>query len=178
MWKGLNIKLQQFVTIFCWNIYHQTCRCLFCLFTFWKEKKCNPVLIHDCLFFLIHDRHREYICIIRIQLYWRYPVRTFMPLAVVKQKLRYRGSFAPSLFPPPPPPPHTHTHPKRRFKKPTRNRVTNMIIDKANLEILKVFCVQTLLRQYAPCEHNSIDEVWYSSQGLIKTLQNNQVNKL
>ena len=43
LWKGLNIKLQQFVTIFCWNIYHQTCRCLFCLFTFWEEKKCNPV---------------------------------------------------------------------------------------------------------------------------------------
>ena len=46
-----------------------------------------------------------------------------------------------------------------------------MIIDKANLERLKVFCVQTLLRQYAPCEHNIIDEVWYSSQGLMKTLQ-------
>ena len=41
--KGFNIKLQQFVTIFCWNIYHQTCKCLFCLFTFWVEKKCNPV---------------------------------------------------------------------------------------------------------------------------------------
>ena len=41
--KGFNIKLQQFVTNFCWNIYHQTCRCLFCLFTFWEEKKCNPV---------------------------------------------------------------------------------------------------------------------------------------
>ena len=34
LWKGLNIKLQQFVTIVCWNIYHQTCRYLFCLFTF------------------------------------------------------------------------------------------------------------------------------------------------
>ena len=74
----------------------------------------------------------------------------------------------PYLFLPPPHP--THTHPKRRFKKLTRNRVTNMIIDKAKLEGLKVFCVQTLLRQYAPCERNSIDEVWYSSQGLIKTL--------
>ena len=41
--KGFNIKLQQFVTIFCWNIYHQICRCLFCSFTFWEEKKCNPV---------------------------------------------------------------------------------------------------------------------------------------
>ena len=90
LWKGLNIKLQQFVTIFCWNIYDQTCRFLFCLFTFWEENKCSAiqVLIHDCLFFLIHDCHWEYICIIRTKLYWRYPVQSFMPLAVVKQKLR------------------------------------------------------------------------------------------
>ena len=76
LWRGLNIKLQQFVTIFCWNIYDQTCRCLFCLFTFWEEKTCNRFLIHDSLFFLIHDRHREYICIIRTQLHWRYPVQS------------------------------------------------------------------------------------------------------
>ena len=33
-----------------------------------------------------------------------------------------------------------------------------MVMDKANLERLKVFCVQTLFRQYAPCEYNSIDD--------------------
>ena len=33
-----------------------------------------------------------------------------------------------------------------------------MVIDKVNLERLKVFCVQTLLRQYVPCEHSSIDD--------------------
>ena len=32
-----------------------------------------------------------------------------------------------------------------------------MTIDKANLERLKAFCVLTLLRQYAPCKHNSDD---------------------
>ena len=45
----------------------------------------------------------------------------------------------------------------------------------ANLD--KIFRVQTLLRQYAPCEHNSVDEVRYSSQGLIKTVQHTQMNK-
>ena len=105
--KGFNIKLQQFVTIFCWNIYHQTCRCLFCLC-----KKCNPV---------------------------------FNPWV----SLLFNPSLSQGIY-----------------------------LHHLNLERLKVFCVQTLLRQYAPCEHNSIDEVWYSSQGLIKTLQNNQVNKL
>ena len=63
--------------------------------------------------------------------------------------------------------------PKRRFKKPTWNRVKNVIIDDANLERLNVFHVQTLLRQYEPCEHNNIDNVRYSSQGLIKTVQKN-----
>ena len=81
-----------------------------------KKRSATRFLIHDCLFFLIHDRHREYICIIRIQLYWRYPVRSFRPPAVVKQKLRYRSSSAPSLFLPPPP--HTNTHtPKKEVQK-------------------------------------------------------------
>ena len=40
----------------------------------------------------------------------------------------------------------------------------------------KIFSVQTLLRQYAPCEQNSIDEVWFSGEGLIKTVQRTQVN--
>ena len=79
--KGFNIKLLQFfVETFTTrhvDVYS------FCLLS---EKKRNA--IHDCLFFLIHDRHREYTCIIRIQLYWKYPVQSFMPLAVVKQKLR------------------------------------------------------------------------------------------
>ena len=44
-----------------------------------------------------------------------------------------------------------------------------------NLE--KIFRVETLLRQYALCELNSIDEVRYSSQGLIKNVQHTQVNK-
>ena len=74
-----------------------------------KKRSATRFLIHDCLFFLIHDRHREYICIIRIQLYWRYPVRSFIPLAVVKQKLRYRSSSAP-IHLPSPSPLHTHTH--------------------------------------------------------------------
>ena len=81
-----------------------------------KKRSATRFLIHDCLFFLIHDRHREYICIIRIQLYWRYPVRSFRPPAVVKQKLRYRSSSAPSLFLPPPPP-YTHTHTQKGGSK-------------------------------------------------------------
>ena len=42
-----------------------------------SEKK-----VHDCLFFLINDRHRKYICIIRIQLYWRCPVRSFLLMMI------------------------------------------------------------------------------------------------
>ena len=81
-----------------------------------KKRSATRFLTHDCHFFLINDRHREHICIIRIQLYRRYPVRSFMPLAVVKQKLRYRSSSAPSLFLPPPP--HTHTRtPKKEVQK-------------------------------------------------------------
>ena len=30
-----------------------------------NKRSATRFLIHDCLFFLIHDRHREYICIIR-----------------------------------------------------------------------------------------------------------------
>ena len=86
--KGFNIKLQHFVTIFCSNIYHQTCRCLFCLFTFSEEKKCNRFLIHDCLFFLTHDLHREYICVIEYICMEDILCKNFMPLAVIKQKLR------------------------------------------------------------------------------------------
>ena len=36
-----------------------------------KKRSAARVLIHDCLFLLIHDRKRKYICIIRTQLYWR-----------------------------------------------------------------------------------------------------------
>ena len=49
------------------------------------------------------------------------------------------------------------------------------IIDEANLhsmtDLEKIFRVQTLLRQHAPCEHNDIDEVRYSSRGIIKSEQ-------
>ena len=61
------------------------------------------------------------------------------------------------------------------------NILKNIIIDKANLEgmanLENIFPVQTLLREYAPCEHNNIDEVRYFSQGLTKTVQHTQVNK-
>ena len=51
----------------------------------------------------------------------------------------------------------------------------DVTIDEANLESMtdleKIFSVQTLLRQYAPCKHNSTDEVRYTSRGLIKSEQ-------
>ena len=47
-----------------------------------------------------------------------------------------------------------------------------MIIDKANLESLKVFCVQALLRQYAPCENNSIDDFAKQSDEQIIVFHN------
>ena len=77
-----------------------------------KKRSATRFLIHDCLFFLIHDRHREYICIIRIQLYWRYPVQSFMSLAVAKQKGKGVVLHPPSSLPPPPP----HT-PKKEVQK-------------------------------------------------------------
>ena len=62
---------------------------------------------------------------------------------------------------------------KKKTPLQSRNNINiNMfknIIKEANLESMadleKNFRVQTQLRQYAPCEHNSIDEVRYSSQG-------------
>ena len=61
----------------------------------------------------------------------------------------------------------------------------DMIINKASLEKItdpeKNFHVQTLLRRYAPCKHNSIDEVLgarYLNQGLIKSVQFTNLNKL
>ena len=73
-----------------------------------KERSATWALIRGCLFLpnlhvskkfhvpaiftmtssKIWRRHREYICIMRTQLYWRYPVQSFMPVAVLKQKLR------------------------------------------------------------------------------------------
>ena len=47
-----------------------------------------------------------------------------------------------------------------------------MTIDKANLERLKVFCVLTLLRQYAPCEHNSDDDFTKQSDEQIIVFDN------
>ena len=41
--KALISNCNNLWQFFCWNIYHQTCRCSFCLFTFGEEKKCNPV---------------------------------------------------------------------------------------------------------------------------------------
>ena len=99
--KGFNIKLQQFVTIFCWNIYHQTCRCLFCLC-----KKCNPV---------------------------------FNPWVSLL--------FNPSLS-------------------------QGICLHHLNLERLKVCCVQTLLRQYAPCKHNRIDDFAKQSDEQIIVFHN------
>ena len=62
-----------------------------------------------------------------------------------------------------------------------RNMLKDIIIDEANMESItdleNIFCVQTLLRRYAPCEHNSTDKVRYSSQSLIKIVQCTQVNK-
>ena len=161
MWKGLNIKLQQFVTIFCWNIYHQTCRCLFCLFTFWEEKKCNPVF-NPWLSLLFNPWSSQGIYLHHSNpIVLKIPCAKFHASSCCQTKVKVEGQFCPlSLFPSPltSSPPSPHTHPKKKFKKPTRSRVTNMVIDKANLERLKVFCVQTLLRQYVPCEHSSIDD--------------------
>ena len=51
----------------------------------------------------------------------------------------------------------------------------DVIIDEANLESMadleRIFCVQALLRRYAPGERNNIDEVRCSSQVLIKSVQ-------
>ena len=152
------------MTIFCRNNYHQICRCLFYMFTFWEEKKCSPVfnswlslLFNPWLSQGIYLRHSNPIIL-------KIPCAKFHASSYCQTKVTVEGQFCPSLFPlPPPPHTHTHTNLKRKFKKPTRNRVKNIIRDKANLERLKIFCVQSLLRQDAPCEHNSIDEVWYSS---------------
>ena len=60
----------------------------------------------------------------------------------------------------------------------------DIITDKASLENMtdleNILRLKTLLRRYAPCEHNSIDEVLgarYSSQGLINSVQRTQLNK-
>ena len=94
LWKGLNIKLQLFVTIFCWNIYHQTCRCLFCLFTFWKQKKCNPVFNPwlSLLFNPLSYLHREYIYIIRTQLT---PCAKFHASSCCQTNIKVEGQFCP-----------------------------------------------------------------------------------
>ena len=141
MWKGLNIKLQQFVTIFCWNIYHQTCRCLFCLFTFWEEKKCNPVF-NPWLSLLFNPWSSQGIYLhYSNPIVWKIPCAKFHTSSCCQTKVKVEVQFCPLPLPSPcPPPPPTHTYPKRSFKKPTRNRVMNMI------------------RQYAPCEHNYIDD--------------------
>ena len=110
LWKGLNIKLQQFVTIFCWNIYHQTCRCLFCLFTFWGEKKCNPVF--NPWLSLLFNRwssqgiylHHSNPIVLKI------PCAKFHASSCCQTKVKAEGQFCPppSSLPPPALPP-THT---------------------------------------------------------------------
>lgn len=60
----------------------------------------------------------------------------------------------------------------------------DMIINRASLEritdLKKNFRVQTLLRRYAPCEHNNIGEVLgarYLNQNLKKSVQFANLNK-
>ena len=111
LWKGLNIKLQQFVTIFCWNIYHQTCRCLFCLFTFWEEKKCNPVF-NPWLSLLFNPWSSQGI-------YLHYSNSIVLKIhcakfhasscCQTKVKRGSRGGVLPSSLFHPPPSPQTHT---------------------------------------------------------------------
>ena len=101
--KDLNIKLQQFVTIFCWNIYHQTCRFLFCLFTFWEEKKCNPIF-NPWLSQGICLHHSNPILL-------KIPCAKFHASSCCQTKVKVEEQFClfplPSPLPPPPTPTRT-----------------------------------------------------------------------
>ena len=92
LWKGVNIKLQQFVTIFCWNIYHQACRCLFCLFTFWEEKKCSPVF-NPWLSQGIYLHHSNPIVL-------KIPCAKFYASSCCQTKVKVEGQFFPPSLPP------------------------------------------------------------------------------
>ena len=127
LWKGINIKPQQFVIIFCWNIYHQTCRCLFCLFTFWEEKKCNPVF-NPWLSLLFNPWSSQGIYLHHSNpIVLKIPCAKFHASSCCQTKVKVERQLYPLPLPSPLPSPLSHAHPKRRFKKPTRNRVTNMI---------------------------------------------------
>ena len=110
LWKGLNIKLQQFVTIFCWNIYHQTCRCLFCLFTFWEEKKCNPVF-NPWLSLLFNPWSSQGIYLHHSNpIVLKIPCAKFHASSCCQTKVKVEGHFCLLLLSSPlPPTPHTHT---------------------------------------------------------------------
>ena len=93
--KGFNIKLQQFVTIFCWNIYHQICRCLFCSFTFWEEKKCNPVF-NPWLSLLFNPWSSQGIYLHHSNpIVLKIPCAKFHASSCCQTKLKVEGQFCP-----------------------------------------------------------------------------------
>ena len=84
------------------------------------------------------------------------PCAKFNASSCCQTKVKVEGQFCPLTLPPIRPPKHT---PKKEVQKAhLEENYEYDNRDKANLERLKVFCVQSLLRQYAPCEHNSIDD--------------------
>ena len=129
---------------------------MFILFVYFLRRKEVQPVFNSWLSLLFNPWSSQGIYLRhRIYLHWRYPVQKFHASSCYQTKVKVEGQFCPIPLSSPFPPYHT---PKKWFQIPTRNRVTNIIIDEANLERLKASCAQTLLRQYATCEHNSIDD--------------------
>ena len=125
--KALISNCNHLWQFFCWNIYHQTCRCLFCLFTFGEDKKCSPVfnpwlsvLFNPWLPQGIYLHHSNPIVL-------KIPCAKFHASSCCQTKFKVEGQFCPPLtyfFDP-----RKDTHPMENSpEKPTKLKNSMLLV--------------------------------------------------